>query len=107
VARPSLRYQPRSPTQRVLYQVVRDHLETFRLRATRLDDGAGLPRFVQEEFEGFLRCGFLAGGFARFQCARCRHEHLLPFSAIMPISLRRHRRAQGWRRCGHRPHLPP
>jgi hypothetical protein len=80
VARPSLRYEPRSPAQRVLYQVVRDHLETFRLRATGVCDGAGLPRFVQEEFEGFLRCGFLAGGFARFQCERCRHEHLLPFS---------------------------
>jgi hypothetical protein len=76
----SSRYEPRSPAQGVLYQVVREYYETFRARAERVCDDGGLPRFVQAEFEGFLRCGFLAGGFVRFQCARCRHEHLLPFS---------------------------
>jgi hypothetical protein len=70
-------YEPRSPAQGVLYQVVRDHYDTFRAQTDRLCDGAGLPRFVREEFEGFLRCGFLAGGFARFQCEQCRHEHLV------------------------------
>jgi hypothetical protein len=39
-----------------------------------------LPRFIEEEFRGFLRCGFLAGGFARFHCARCRLDRLVPFS---------------------------
>jgi hypothetical protein len=73
-------YQPRSPAQGVLHRVVRDHYETFRAQTDRLGDGAGLPRFVQEEFEGFLRCGFLAGGFARFQCAGCRLDRLVPFS---------------------------
>jgi hypothetical protein len=73
-------YEPRSPAQGVVYQVVRDHYETFRAQTDRLCDGAGLPRFVQVEFEGFLRCGFLAGGFARFQCAGCRLDRLVPFS---------------------------
>ena len=76
----SSRYEPRSPAQGVLYQVVRDHYETFRAQAARVCDGAGLPRFVQEEFEGFLRCGFLAGGFARFQCRGCGLDRLVPFS---------------------------
>ena len=30
-----------------------------------------LPRFVEEEFEASLRCGWLAGGFARFRCGDC------------------------------------
>jgi hypothetical protein len=57
-------YAPRDPAASVLYQVVRDHYQTFRAEATRLRDGEGLPRFVAEEFAAFLRCGWLAGGFA-------------------------------------------
>ena len=63
-----------------MYQVVRDHFETFRAEAARVDGRDGLPRFVEEEFRGFLRCGFLAGGFARFRCAGCRLDRLVPFS---------------------------
>ena len=40
----------------------------------------GLPRFVEDEFRAFLRCGFLAGGFARFRCGDCRTERLVAFS---------------------------
>ena len=36
--------------------------------------------FVEQEFRDFLGCGFLAGGFARFQCATCRLDHLVAFS---------------------------
>jgi hypothetical protein len=32
----------------VLYQVVRDHYETFRTQAASIRDGAGLPRFVEQ-----------------------------------------------------------
>jgi hypothetical protein len=42
----------------VLYQVVRDHVETFRAEAARIHERDGLPRFIEEEFRGFLRCGF-------------------------------------------------
>jgi hypothetical protein len=63
----------------VLYQIVRDHYETFRAHAASLRDGEGLPRFVDEEFRGFLRCGWLAGGFARFHCD-CGVDRLVPFS---------------------------
>ena len=51
---------PRDPTASVLYTVVREHVETFRVEAARLRDGQGLPRFVDAEFAAFLRCGFLA-----------------------------------------------
>ena len=80
MGRPCSAYTPKAPAQGVLYHVVRDHFETFRAEAARMPDRDGLPRFVEEEFRGFLRCGFLAGGFARFHCARCRLDRLVPFS---------------------------
>ena len=46
VAAPSTTYEPRCPAQTVLYQIVRDHFETFRAQAARLRDGEGLPRFT-------------------------------------------------------------
>ena len=72
--------QPRAPDQQVLFQVVRDHFETFRAEAATIRDGEGLPRFVEEEFRAFLRCGCLAAGFARLRWGTCGRERLLPFS---------------------------
>ena len=77
---PSARYEPRRPAEGVLYQIVQAHFETFRAQAASLRDGEGLPRFVEEEFRDFLRCGSLAGGFARFRCTACGLDRLVPFS---------------------------
>jgi hypothetical protein len=60
VAHPSSAYRPRSPADSVLYHIVRDHLETFRGLTARVCDGERLRRFSEEEFEGVLRCGWLA-----------------------------------------------
>ena len=83
MVQPSLTYEPRRPSQAVLFQVVRDHFETFRARAATLRDGDGLPRFVEHEFRDFLGCGSLAGGFARFRCGRCGLDRLVPFSCCL------------------------
>jgi len=80
VASPPVEYQPRVPVQDVLYQVVRGHYETFRAQAASIRDWEGLPRFVEEEFSAFLRCGFLAGGCARFRCDNCGLDRLVRFS---------------------------
>lgn len=77
---PAAAYMPRDPTASALYTVVREHVETFRVDAAHRRDGQGLPRFVDAEFDAFLRCGFLAGGFARFRCDACRTERLVAFS---------------------------
>lgn len=66
MGRPSPAYAPKAPAEGVLYGIVRDHFETFRAEATRVHERGGLPPFIEEEFRGFLRCGCLAGGFARF-----------------------------------------
>jgi hypothetical protein len=80
VAQPSTIYEPGDPTTTVLYGIVRDHFETFRTQAASLRDGDGLPKFVEQEFRDFLRCGCLAGGFARFRCAGCGLDRLVAFS---------------------------
>ena len=79
-ARPSTTYEPRQPASSVLYQVVRDHFETFRAQAADLRDGEGLPSFVEQEFRSFLQCGALGGGFARFRCTGCGFDRLVPLS---------------------------
>jgi hypothetical protein len=80
VAQPSSAYEPRDPTSTILYGIVRDYFETFPAHAASLRDGEGLPRFVEQEFRDFLRCGWLAGGFARFRCAACGQDRLVAFS---------------------------
>jgi hypothetical protein len=80
VAQPSTTYEPGDPTSTVLFGIVRDHFETFRNQAASLRGGDGLPRFVEQEFRDFLRCGCLAGGFARFRCAACGLDRLVAFS---------------------------
>ena len=62
MALPSGTYAPRDPAAAVLYRVVRDHYLTFRAVASELREGEGLPRFVDEEFDAFLRCGWHAVG---------------------------------------------
>ena len=60
--------------------MVRDHLETFWAQSAGLRGGQGLPRFVEEEFRAYLRCGWLAAGFARFRCPACGTDRLVAFS---------------------------
>jgi hypothetical protein len=80
VALPSARYESRRPAEDVLYQIVQAHFETFLAQAASLRDGEGLPPFVEGEFRAFLRCGSLAGGFARFRCTGCGLDRLVAFS---------------------------
>jgi hypothetical protein len=76
----SASYRPRTPEQGVLYTVVRAHLESFLRAATERTDGAGLPRFVEDEFRQFLTCGIHEHGVARLRCDGCGLDRLLPFS---------------------------
>jgi hypothetical protein len=61
-------YRPRDAEHTVLHAVIREHLETFLHEAAARTDGPGLPRFVEEEFRAFLRCGVLAHGSAVTDC---------------------------------------
>jgi hypothetical protein len=72
-------YRPRRPTETVLYAVVRDWLETF-LAHARESYEAPLPRYVEDELRGYLKCGVFAHGFVRAHCDSCGHDLLVAFS---------------------------
>src|SRR5271166_501376 len=72
-------YRPRRPTETVLYAVVRDCLETF-LAHARDSYEAPLPRYVEDELRGYLKCGVFAHGFVRAHCDACGHDLLVAFS---------------------------
>ncbi len=72
-------YRPRRPTETVLYAVVRDWLETF-LAHARDTYEAPIPRYVEQELRGYLRCGVFAHGFVRAHCDACGQDLLVAFS---------------------------
>ena len=72
-------YAPRRPTETVLYSAVRDNLETF-LGWARESYEKPIPRYVENELRGYLRCGVFAHGFVRCRCDACGHDLLVAFS---------------------------
>ena len=72
-------YRPRRPTETVLYETVRQNLETF-LAYAREHYSGGVPRYVEAELRGYLRCGVFAHGFVRAHCDACGHDLLVAFS---------------------------
>ncbi len=79
VARLTAAYVPRRPTETALYALVRDHLETF-LTFAREQYERGLPRYVEDELRGYLKCGVFAEGFLRARCDACGHDLLVAFT---------------------------
>jgi Putative transposase/Transposase zinc-binding domain len=77
--RPTHEYEPRRPEDTLLHRVVRTHLASFLERAAESHE-TGVPRFVDKELHGYLRCGVLAHGFCRQQCGGCSYERLVPLS---------------------------
>ena len=73
-------YQPRQPSETILYHVVAEHLETFLATVAADPTATGLPTYVKEEFYAYLQCGLLAHGFVRLGCDTCPHQMLLAFS---------------------------
>jgi hypothetical protein len=70
-------YARRRPEETALYQCVAEHWPEFR---ERMEEHGGLPRFIEEEFEAFLRCGRLEAGCLELECRCCGHSQLVAFS---------------------------
>ncbi len=79
MARLAPAYPPRKPTETVLYGLVRETLETF-LAHARETYSAPLPRYVEREFRGYLRCGVFGHGFTRCHCDTCGRDLLVAFA---------------------------
>ncbi|MCL4686271.1 transposase [Myxococcota bacterium] len=62
----------------MLYGTVQAELETFLAQALARE--RPVPRFVEREFRGFLRCGILAHGFVRVHCDGCGLDRVVAFS---------------------------
>lgn len=73
-------YEPRRPTESILYQVISEEVSTFIYERER--ELCPLPKYVREELEAFLRCGMHHYGFLRTRCpdSACGFEHAVPFS---------------------------
>jgi hypothetical protein len=61
----------------LLYQVIARDWPSFRERA---ELEGGLPKFVVDEFEAYLRCGILEYGLAHLACRRCGESMIVGFS---------------------------
>ena len=72
-----IRYERHQPEKTLLYKIINQNYATFLQRTETI---GGLPSFVKEEFESYLKCGILAHGFLRAKCQTCSHEKLVAFS---------------------------
>lgn len=70
-------YVRRRPEASVLYQVVAKH---WPLLLEGLEDAGGLPRFVKQEFEEYLRCGILEHGCLHLVCRQCGLSQVVALS---------------------------
>jgi hypothetical protein len=74
-------YRRHEPEKTVLYKIVQEQWKTFvRFAEERDPRGVGLPKYVRNAFEEFLRCGILQYGFMRVHCPGCGKDFLVPFS---------------------------
>jgi hypothetical protein len=71
-------YTRHRPEESLLYNVIQQELEPFLARAQVRQQP--VPRFIEQEFHAFLRCGILAHGFLRLHCDDCGLDRLVPFS---------------------------
>jgi ribosomal protein S27E len=71
-------YARHRPEQTLLYQLVEAHYPAF--LAAREAAGRPLPKYVQGEFDAYLKCGRFEHGFLRVQCEQCHAEKLVAFS---------------------------
>jgi Putative transposase/Transposase zinc-binding domain len=71
-------YGRHRPETTLLYQLVAEHYPRFRDR--RVAEERPLPRYVEDEFEAYLKCGLLKHGFLRVKCESCQAEKLVAFS---------------------------
>jgi ribosomal protein S27E len=71
-------YKRHRPETTLLYQLIKRYYPDF--NANLAEQGRHLPKYVEREFDEFLRCGRLEHGFLRVVCGDCKHEKLLAFS---------------------------
>jgi hypothetical protein len=74
-----IHYERHRPEESTLYRLVQQHALTF-FAQVDASLGAGLPKFVRDEFDAFLECGILAHGLLVLRYAQCAHDKRVAFS---------------------------
>jgi hypothetical protein len=70
-------YTRHRPEATLLYQLIERYYPE--LVAAREAAGRPLPKYVQDEFAAYLKCGRLERGFLRVRCEDCQAEKLVAF----------------------------
>jgi ribosomal protein S27E len=71
-------YVRHRPERTLLDQIIGEYYPAFK---QHLDtQKAYLPRYVEQEFEDYLKCGRLEHGFLCVRCDNCHAEHLVAVS---------------------------
>lgn len=68
----------RSAEETQLYRLLEQHCPA--LVAHLAEQGKALPAYVDQEFESYLKCGWLEHGLLRVRCESCHFERLVAFS---------------------------
>jgi len=71
-------HERHKPENTLLYQIVEKYWPVFQDELNT--QGKGLPFFVANEFDEYLKCGKLEHGFLRVRCSSCHDEKLVAFS---------------------------
>src|SRR5690606_38036018 len=71
-----------NPVTRRREHAGRDATQVFpKFRDRRAAEERSLPRYVEDEFEAYLKCGRLEHGFLRVKCESCQSEKLVRSAA--------------------------
>ena len=77
-AAPAVVYRRRHPEKTTLHQAVAEHWPAFVAAADEAE--RPVPKFVRDEFDGFLSCGVIENGAVRVRCPSCGFDRLVAFS---------------------------
>src|SRR5438445_1502638 len=69
----------RESPQRGLFSISGRRSEVASVRE-RAEEAGGLPRFIEREFEEYLRCGVLEWGCLHLVCRSCGHSQIVALS---------------------------
>jgi hypothetical protein len=71
-------YRRRLPEHSVVYQVIKNHLETWLAGCRQAnEEDSSVAVYIEQDFRNYLECGNCAYGFAR--CLDCGHDFLSVF----------------------------
>lgn len=76
----SAQYTRRKPEDGILYNAVCQEWPKICAASKADNDGRGLPDFIEDAVDDYLKCGILKHGFVVVKCGQCRQAQAVAFS---------------------------